>query len=715
MLMKFAYWLVVSVLLLISACGGTVSTQPVADSSPDVTPYQTTEYYRSSALNQVNAADVYARGGTGQGITLAVMDSGINSSHTQLTGQVSANGYDYVTGQSGVAVDGTGHGTHIAGLMVAKKDGQTMHGLAYDATLLPIRVLDNAGTTAATTDSEMAAASALAMAQGSHIFNNSWGDSGTNILSAIITSSNVNSWHANFLVQARAAIAQDSVYVWAAGNQSATELTYHAGLPYLLNDLQAGWLAVTAVDNNGALASYANHCGVAAAWCLAAPGGGNVVASDGLYSTDVGGGHAYRAGTSLAAPQVSAAMAILKTQFPSLSYQQVAQRLLTTANKTGIYADSSIYGQGLMNLQAAAGVVGSLSVPTVANVSDSSVDQSQARSMPGLQVGAELGTLIAPQLAQQDVLLLDSYQQAPFWTSASQLITATPVQPLMWPVQGRVYAQGLLDAKTEQQALLKMSDSVRLETAALSVDYAIDEGVQHNVINLHLGQVGQGWHSNYARQLPSAQLNNNPGFGLASALAPWRQQVQAGYAWPQVSAFIRWAQRDAMHRQIAGNGAFAQAQAQQQQWGLRWHRRWHGSNLTEQSDLSAQFGQSRLHTENQPNQLWHWRGDVLLNQFKGQWQSHYGAFGWGLAVTAAQATNATQAALRWPNQIDEDGNIGYGNLTFSGSDLYNYQQITSFAQWHSTHGSQIKLEAKQFNAANGDPLVGARLVWQGRW
>jgi subtilisin family serine protease len=316
MLMKFAYWLVVSVLLLISACGGTVSTQPVADSSPDVTPYQTTEYYRSSALNQVNAADVYARGGTGQGITLAVMDSGINSSHAQLTGQVSANGYDYVTGQSGVAVDGTGHGTHIAGLMVAKKDGQAMHGLAYDATLLPIRVLDNAGTTAATTDSEMAAASALAMAQGSHIFNNSWGHSGTNILSAIITSSNVNSWHANFLVQARAAIAQDSVYVWAAGNQSATELTYHAGLPYLLNDLQAGWLAVTAVDNNGALASYANHCGVAAAWCLAAPGGGNVVASDGLYSTDVGGGHAYRAGTSMAAPQVSAAMAILKPSFP---------------------------------------------------------------------------------------------------------------------------------------------------------------------------------------------------------------------------------------------------------------------------------------------------------------------------------------------------------------------------------------------------------------
>ncbi|HIG36103.1 MAG TPA: hypothetical protein EYQ12_00240 [Oceanospirillaceae bacterium] len=715
MLMKFAYWLVASVLLLISACGGTVSTQPAADSSRNVTPYQTTEYYQSAALNLVSAADVYARAGTGQGITLAVMDSGINSSHTQLTGQVSASGYDYVTGQSGVAVDSTGHGTHIAGLMVARKDGQAMHGLAYDAIVLPIRVLDSAGTTAATTDTEMAAASALAMAQGSHIFNNSWGDSGTNILSPSITTHNVNGWHANFLVQARAAIAQDSVYVWAAGNQSATELTYHAGLPYLLSDLQAGWLAVTAVDNNGALASYANHCGVAAAWCLAAPGGGNAVASDGLYSTDVGGGHAYRAGTSMAAPQVSAAIAILKTQFPSLSYQQVAQRLLTTANKAGIYADLSIYGQGLIDLQAASGVVGSLSVPTVANVSDSSVAQSLAQPMYGLQVNAQLAALISPQLAQQDVLLLDSYQQAPFWASASQLVTATPVPPLMWPVQDRAYAQGLLDTNTEPQSLLKMSDSVRLETAALSVDYAIDERPQHNLINLHLGRVDQGWHSNYTRQLPNVISNKNPSFGLASALAPWSQQVQAGYAWPQVSAFIRWAQRDTMHRQIAGHGAFAQTQAQQQQWGLRWHRRWQGSHLAEQSDLSAQFGQSRLHTENQPNQLWHWRGDVVLNQFKGQWQSHYGAFGWGLSVTAAQAPNATQATLRWPNQIDTDGNIGYGNLIFSGRDLYNYQQITSFAQWHSTHGSELKLEAQHFNAANGDPLVGARLVWQGRW
>ena len=714
--MKLAYWLLASVLLLISACGGAVSTQPAAASSPIVSPYQTTEYYQSAALNQVNAADVYARGGTGLGITLAMMDSGINSSHTQLTGQVSTSGYDYVTGQSGVAVDGTGHGTHIAGLMVAKKDGQAMHGLAYDATVLPIRVLDSSGTTAATTDSEMAAASALAMAQGSHIFNNSWGDSGTNILSPSITTNNVNSWHADFLVQARAAIVQDSVYVWAAGNQSATELTYHAGLPYLLSDLQAGWLAVTAVDNNGALASYANRCGVAAAWCIAAPGGGNGVASDGLYSTDVGGGHAYRAGTSMAAPQVSAAIAVLKTQFPSLSYQQVAQRLLITANKTGIYADSSIYGQGLMNLQAASGVVGSLSVPTMANVNDLSMaSTATATPMPGLQVGAELGALIAPKLAQQEVLLLDSYQQAAFWTSASQLVTATAVQPLMWPVQGRGYTQGLLNATTEPQALLKMSDFVRLETSALSVDYAIDEGLQHNLINLHLGQVEKGWHSNYARQLPNARLSSSAGFGAASALAPWRQQLQAGYAWPQVSAFIRWAQRDAMHRQITGHGAFAQAQAQQQQWGLRWHRRWQRPNLTEQSDLSAQFGQSRLQTENQPNQLWHWRGDVLLNQFKAQWQSHYGAFGFGLAVTAAQASNTTQASLRWPNQIDADGNIGYGNLTFSGSDLYNYQQITSFAQWHNSHGSQIKLEAKQFNAANGHPLVGARLVWQGRW
>ena len=84
-----------------------------------MTPYQTTEYYQSAALRQVKASDVYARGGTGQGITLAMMDSGINPNHTQLNGQVSTNGYDYVTGQSGVAVDGTVHGYRIGTSLAA--------------------------------------------------------------------------------------------------------------------------------------------------------------------------------------------------------------------------------------------------------------------------------------------------------------------------------------------------------------------------------------------------------------------------------------------------------------------------------------------------------------------------------------------------------------------------------------------------------------------
>ena len=59
---------------------------------------------------------------------------------------------------------------------------------------------------------------------------------------------------------------------------------------------------------------------------------------------------------------VSGSLALLKQLFPSVGNHELVNRLLTTANKTGIYSDSSIYGQGLLDLDAATRPVGSTAV-----------------------------------------------------------------------------------------------------------------------------------------------------------------------------------------------------------------------------------------------------------------------------------------------------------------------------------------------------------------
>ena len=58
-------------------------------------------------------------------------------------------------------------------------------------------------------------------------------------------------------------------------------------------------------------------------------------------------------GTSFAAPLVSGSLALLKQMFPTVGNHELVNRLLTTANKEGIYSDSSIYGQGLLDLDRA--------------------------------------------------------------------------------------------------------------------------------------------------------------------------------------------------------------------------------------------------------------------------------------------------------------------------------------------------------------------------
>jgi len=206
----------------------------------------------------------------------------------------------------------------------------------------------------------------------------------------------------------RAYVAAGGVVVFAAGNDYGAQPSLEAGLPYRIAELQPGWLAVVAIDGSGAIAGYSNRCGVAAAWCLAAPGGS---LGSGLYSMQNNGGYAAMYGTSMAAPHAAAALGALKSMFPNLRYHQLRDRLLFTANRNGAYADANAYGQGLMDLAVASAPVGGVSVPT------GSLATGATAPVEGSGIEFQAGALSALGM-QGKVLVVDNYQRAPFWVPA---------------------------------------------------------------------------------------------------------------------------------------------------------------------------------------------------------------------------------------------------------------------------------------------------------
>lgn len=92
-------------------------------------------------LDELRAETAW-RSSTGRGVTVAVVDSGVDGNHPDLVGQV-LPGKDLVGPGGGAGPDPVGHGTTVAGLIAGRKDDKRgVVGLAPDARILPVRVLD---------------------------------------------------------------------------------------------------------------------------------------------------------------------------------------------------------------------------------------------------------------------------------------------------------------------------------------------------------------------------------------------------------------------------------------------------------------------------------------------------------------------------------------------------------------------------------------------
>lgn len=332
-------------------------TPSVAQTSPlltDPDSWRTPEYRAQWGLETIRAADAYARGVDGTGVLVGVVDSGLFAAHPEFAGRY-IGGYDYLTGAAPTA-DPVGHGTGVASVIVANRDGIGMHGVAPGATMLVAR--DDDGVGGISFDFIVRGYNDL-VTRGVRVINNSWGD-----LSAItdVTRQAIIADIPDGLAAYRRAVASGVLNIWGTGNDFRAQPSIESGLPHLFPELERGWLAVAAVGP-GYMPEYSNGCGVAKNWCLVAPGGGPgwewdpslgdyvwMGLGDGILVAKSGGGYEKTYGTSFAAPHVSGAAALVWQMFPFFSADQVRQTLLGTAWDIGVPGVDALYGYGLLDV-----------------------------------------------------------------------------------------------------------------------------------------------------------------------------------------------------------------------------------------------------------------------------------------------------------------------------------------------------------------------------
>ncbi|MEO7429136.1 MAG: S8 family serine peptidase [Acidimicrobiales bacterium] len=308
-------------------------------------------------LARIGAPAAWSRG-TGRGVTIAVIDSGVDLQHQDLrdkvVGSVSCIGANGDPARcAGSAQDDNGHGTHVAGIALASTNNSVgIAGVAPDARLVAVRVLANdctsTGCTASGTAADVAAGIRWAVDHGARVINLSLGGGTTQ-----------SALGCSFCDAIDYAWGKGAIAVVAAGNDAV--------LPAGFADEPA--LIVTSTTRDDARASYYNASSSvlrSARWPVAAPGGeAETQATDcatggtpkGILSTywSVGQTNQYAclAGTSMATPHVSGALAVLL----SMGYtpQGAIERLLGTATDLGPPGRDDSFGYGRIDLAAAVG------------------------------------------------------------------------------------------------------------------------------------------------------------------------------------------------------------------------------------------------------------------------------------------------------------------------------------------------------------------------
>ncbi|MHC4457584.1 MAG: S8 family peptidase, partial [Planctomycetota bacterium] len=271
-------------------------------------------------------------------IVVAVTDTGVDYGHIDLAGNMWINeaelngvdgedddvppngyiddiyGYDFGDDDDDPMDDSAvaGHGTHVAGTIGAVgNNSEGVAGVCWDVNLMALKMADSDGILTQATGIE---AIQYATNNGAKVINASWGG--------------------NFYSQGEYDAIQTArdagiVFVASAGNETTDNDSFpHYPSAYDLDNI----IAVMATDNNDGVAFYSNYG--ANSVDLGAPGGAQAFPTDptGILSTIPGDGYGFMQGTSMAAPHVAGAAALVWSVNPGLTYSEVKAFLLLSTD-----------------------------------------------------------------------------------------------------------------------------------------------------------------------------------------------------------------------------------------------------------------------------------------------------------------------------------------------------------------------------------------------
>ena len=301
----------------------------------------------------------------GSGVTVAVIDSGVNSNHPDLQGSLwvnpfekgdgidndgnglidDINGWNFID-ENNQLVDGLGHGTNATGIIASVANTKGVIGIASQAKVMTLKVLNSMGNGST---ADVVQAINYAVFKGAKVINMSFGGPGAS--TTAVTQACTN------------AVTLGVTLVAAAGNSNQDIDASNFGpanLPTVI--------AVGSIDSQGNKASFSNtgtklELVTPGAFILSPRAGSSSelpqnILSDGSVLPD---GYIIRSGTSFSTPMVAAAAALLLEQNPALSVNDIRTRLQQTARDLGSVGKDTQFGYGLLNVAAA------LNVPTIIN------------------------------------------------------------------------------------------------------------------------------------------------------------------------------------------------------------------------------------------------------------------------------------------------------------------------------------------------------------